>query len=408
MNGTQSDNNRATMNFIYFSPHFPRTNERFCRQLKNRGANVLGIGDAAYDTLTDGLKSCLTEYYRVQNLENYDEVYRAVAFFAFKYGKIDWIESNNEYWLAQDARIREDFNIQTGIHACDIAKFKNKSAMKTFFLAAGIPAPRLKKVVGYEETKAFIHEVGYPVIVKPDNGVGACNTWKLTKDSEFDYFFSTKPNVPYVVEEFIVGDIVSYDAITDSHAHALFESMTEWPPSIADIVTKELDLAYYVAADVPEELRRLGRAAARAFNAASRFIHLEFFRLGVDRPGLGKTGDYVALEVNMRPAGGDTPDMMNYAHATDVYSIWADMVMLDGRSLPASVQDHCCAYAGRRDKYQYRHSHDEIVARYGAAMAQMGRNPPMSWPQMGQQFYMAHLPDRAAVEEFFRFVQERR
>ena len=43
------------------------------------------------------LKDSLNEYYKVGSLENYDEVYRAVAFFAFKYGRIDWLESNNEY-----------------------------------------------------------------------------------------------------------------------------------------------------------------------------------------------------------------------------------------------------------------------------------------------------------------------
>ena len=28
---------------------------------------------------------------------DYDEMYRAVAYFAFRYGKIDWLESNNEF-----------------------------------------------------------------------------------------------------------------------------------------------------------------------------------------------------------------------------------------------------------------------------------------------------------------------
>ena len=62
---------------------------------------VLGIADAPYDSLQRELKKSLTEYYRVNSLENYDEVYRAVAYFAFRYGRIDWIESNNEYWLEQ-------------------------------------------------------------------------------------------------------------------------------------------------------------------------------------------------------------------------------------------------------------------------------------------------------------------
>lgn len=92
------------MNFIFISPHFPHTYWAFCDRLHRNGINVLGIADAPYDQLDSRLRSALTEYYKVDNMEDYDQVYRAVAYFAFKYGRIDWIESNNEYWLEQDAR----------------------------------------------------------------------------------------------------------------------------------------------------------------------------------------------------------------------------------------------------------------------------------------------------------------
>ena len=90
-------------NFIFISPNFPTNYWQFCRELKNDGMNVLGIGDQPYDELKPELKDSLNEYYKVGSLENYDEVYRAVAFFIFKYGRIDWLESNNEYWLERDA-----------------------------------------------------------------------------------------------------------------------------------------------------------------------------------------------------------------------------------------------------------------------------------------------------------------
>lgn len=90
-------------NFIFISPNFPSNYWKFCRELQNNGIRVLGIGDEVYDNLTVDLKASLTEYYKVSNLESYDEVFRAVAFFTFKYGKIDFIESNNEYWLERDA-----------------------------------------------------------------------------------------------------------------------------------------------------------------------------------------------------------------------------------------------------------------------------------------------------------------
>ena len=91
-------------NFIFISPNFPATYWRFCRELKNNGMRVLGIGDCPYDGLMQELKDSLDEYYKVSSLENYDEVFRAVAFFTYKYGKIDWLESNNEYWLTREDR----------------------------------------------------------------------------------------------------------------------------------------------------------------------------------------------------------------------------------------------------------------------------------------------------------------
>ena len=152
------------MNFIFISPNFPHTYWNFCDRLKRNGVNVLGIGDAPYDGLEDGLKGALTEYYKVDSLENYDQVFRAVAFFSFKYGKIDWIESLNEYWLEQDARLRTDFNVTTGIQADRISFIKEKSLMKKLYQEAGIPTARQSKVTTREAALAFIDEIGgYPV-----------------------------------------------------------------------------------------------------------------------------------------------------------------------------------------------------------------------------------------------------
>ena len=143
------------MNFVFISPHFPHTYWQFCDRLRRNGINVLGIGDAPYETLESSLKAALTEYYRVNSLEDYDQVYRATAFFAFKYGKIDWIESMNEYWLEQDARLRTDFNVTTGIREDRISFIKEKSLMKKLYLEAGIPTARQHVVTDREAGKAL-------------------------------------------------------------------------------------------------------------------------------------------------------------------------------------------------------------------------------------------------------------
>ena len=90
-------------NFLFISPAFPGNYENFCVALKNDGVNVLGIGDTPYDELSPVLKSALTEYYRVDNMKNYDEMFRAVAFLSFHHGKIDW--STAEGYGADQAKI---------------------------------------------------------------------------------------------------------------------------------------------------------------------------------------------------------------------------------------------------------------------------------------------------------------
>ena len=391
------------MNFIFISPNFPHTYWQFCDRLRRNGLNVLGIGDCPYDNLEVPLRAALTEYYRVTSLEDYDQVYRAVAFFAFKYGKIDWIESMNEYWLEQDARLRTDFNVTTGIRSDRIGFIKNKSLMKGLYLQAGIPTARQHVVTTREAGRAFIEEVGYPVIVKPDVGVGATNTWKLESDQDLEMFYDQLPQVPYVMEEFVTGDICSYDAILDSKCEPLFESMTVWPP-VMDIVNKDLDLMYYTCPEVPAGLRALGRRTVKAFGVDRRFVHLEFFRLTKARKGLGEVGDFVALEVNMRPAGGYTPDMMDFAHSTDVYQIYADMVAHDARFLPEADQHFYCVYASRKDGHTYARTHEDIMARYGADMMMQEEMPPMNWPQMGRYMYTARLRTFEEAQAFIDWV----
>ena len=393
------------MNFIFISPNFPHTYWNFCDRLRRCGVNVLGIGDAPYDGLEYGLKAALTEYYRVDSLEDYDQVFRAVAFFSFRYGKIDWIESLNEYWLEQDARLRTDFNITTGIRADRIGFIKEKSLMKRLYLEGGIPTARQSPVTTREAGRDFVKAVGWPVIVKPDIGVGAANTWKLECDADLDAFYDALPGIPYVMEEFIRGELCSYEAILDSRCEPLFENMTVWPTPVMDIVNNDLDLQYYTCPTVPKKLRDIGRKTSKAFGVDRRFVHLEFFRLTEDRPGLGKTGDYVGLEVNMRPPGGYTPDMMNFAHSTDVYQIYAEMAAFDERRFPDAKEKYYCVYAGRKDGHTYRRTHEEIMERWGHAIVMQEEMPPVNWPQMGRYMYTARLKTLPETREFISFVQ---
>ena len=391
-------------NLVFISPNFPTNYWQFCNELKKNGINVLGIGEQPYDELTDELKGSLNEYYKVGSMENYDEVYRAVAFFTFKYGRIDWLESNNEYWLERDAQLRTDFNITSGFQVEDMPRIKYKSKMKEFYAKAGIPTARYHLVQGKDAGGClkFVHTVGYPVIVKPDNGVGANNTYKLKNDDELYFFLETyDKSIPYIMEEFIHAEVNSYDAIIDSNGEPMFETGNVTPLSIMDVVNENDNSIYYILKELPEDTRAAGRATVKAFGVKSRFVHFEFFRLTQDQEGMGKKGDVVALEVNMRPSGGFTPDMINFAQSTDVYKIWADMIAFDKSTKPVG-ESFYCGFIGRRDGKNFVMDHDAIMAKYGHCMRMVERIPEVLSGAMGNQMYMATFSAKEELDEFYR------
>ncbi|MBQ0000319.1 MAG: ATP-grasp domain-containing protein [Clostridiales bacterium] len=393
-------------NVIFISPNFPTNYWMFCRELKKNGMNVLGIGDCPYDDLTRELRGSVNEYYKVSSLENWDEVYRAVAFFIYKYGKIDWLESNNEYWLERDAKLRTEFNINSGFHTEDMPRIKYKSQMKAFYEKAGIPVARYHMVDKLADAKAFIAEVGYPVVAKPDNGVGASHTFKITNDAELKSFFDFKwPDTQYIMEEFVRGEVNSYDAIIDSTGTPMFETGNVTPMSIMDIVNNEDNSLFYILKKLPADTKKFGRATVKSFDVKSRFVHLEFFRLQEDQEGLGKKGDLVGLEVNMRPSGGVTPDMINFAHSTDVYKIWADMIAFDRSTMP--VGDHAfCGFAGLRDGKNFKMNHNDIMNKYGSHIRMAERVSDALSGAMGNQMYLATFDTVKELNQFFKDVTE--
>ena len=386
------------MNFIYISPNFPANHWNFCHHLKENGMNVLGIGDAPYDSLTTELKGSLTEYYKVSSLENYEEVFRAVAFFTYKYGKIDWLESNNEYWLEKDALLRTEFNITTGFHTADMEPVKYKSRMKENYIKAGIPVARYHMVDDYEGCLAFIQEVGLPVVAKPDNGVGANDTHKIRREEDLKHFFENKYDEPYIMEEYIDGEVQTYDAIINSKGEPIFENGNVTITNLMETVSEHRNSCLYERSVLPEDLKDAGRRTVKAFGVKSRMVHMEFFRLNKDQH-IGKKGDIVALEVNMRPSGGISPTMMNYANGTDVYKIWADMIAFDHSDKDCVRREVCCM-ASRRYGRDFVLSYEEVSEKYKDILIEEGPIEPALSGAMADYMYLANFRTEEEARAF--------
>ena len=403
------------MNFIFVSPNFPERNYKWVEALRERGVNVLGIGDTPVWNLHDRLKRALTEYYYVWDMNNHDLMDKAVEYYRNKYGKIDFIESNNEWWLQEDARLRERFGVVTGFHPKDMDHIKAKSSMKEFFQKAGVKTMRYLVVAGKQDKEAatkFVHEVGYPVFVKPNIGVGAADSYSLHNQEEFDAFFEKVLPESYIMEEFIDGRIVSFDGVCNDESDVVFCTTDHFPVAVAELVHAGADHMYY---DVPFGLtmsdidqvafEKAGRAVVKSFGIRKRVFHIEFFVLNQDKPGFAKKGEFVALECNMRAPGGYTVDLIDYANSASVYQIYADIICFNENRQYMGYPKHYSFAVHRRDVYQYAHSDEEVLAKYADCIKMNGRYPDHIAAVMGNRYFFAVFDDFEKGLEFDKFVR---
>ncbi len=385
------------MNFVFFSPHFPSTGADFCDRLDKAGATVLGIGDAPYDRLDPMLRKALTEYYRIDDMENYDLTLRAMGHFIHRHGRIDRFESLNEHWLDLEAGIRTDFNIW-GIRLDYVQNIKKKSRMRAAFRKAGVPVIAQKKTSERAGALEFIRRVGYPIVVKPDQGAGASHTYKISSPAELDGFFRIKPDgVSFVMEEFIDGLVVTFDGLVDRDGEIVFAASTKYDDSIMDVVNKDKHMSYVCRPDVPADIAEIGARIVKAFDLKERFFHIELFER--------KDGRLLALEVNIRPPGGYMTDAINYSYDIDVYAEWANMVVSNRVSGDFRGR-YFTAYASRKDRYAYRHGHDDVLAAHGGLIVRHNRIEDVFSRAMGNYAYQLRSTDPAKLRDAVAYIHQ--
>jgi hypothetical protein len=385
------------MNVVFLSPHFPPNFYPFCVRLRELGATVLGVADEAYESLRPELREALTEYYRVGSMESYDDLLRALGHLTARHGKLNRLDSLSEHWLPTEAQLREDFNIP-GLRPAELDRARRKSRMKEIFARAGIPAARGHLCRDAGDVRCFVRDVGYPVVAKPDIGVGAAATYKLAGDSDLEAFLAGGLPADYMVEQFVDGAIVTYDGLADRDGRVVFESSLRYSRGVMEVVNEGSDLWYFTERDIPDDLRGTGQELVAAFDLRERFFHFEFFRL----PG----GGLLALEVNLRPPGGLTVDMWNYQNDADVFRGWAALVTTGRCEIPNDRPWHV-AYVGRKRHTTYAVGHDDLLSRLGPLLIHQERVDDVFSAAIGHHGYILRAADIEVLAGAAELVQRR-
>jgi len=381
------------VNFLYLSPDFPPNYHQFIIHLHNLGVKVYGIGEADFYDMSENLRQKLTWYVRTQLKDN-KQVIQSLDHMIkmnpdLQKASFDVIEGHNEAWLRLESELNERFNIKDGPRPADIDKWKKKFEMKKIFINNGLKVAKGELVKTFDQALSLAQSFNYPVILKPNEGVGASGVFLVKSETDLKTIWP-KITGEYLMEEFIKGDIVTFDGLTDHTAKVIFENSLTYSEGILDCVEGK-DPSFYVNPDIPPKLAQLGKKIVKLFDIRRKFFHFEFF---VNK------GDYIPIEINCRPPGGPILDMINYSVDDDLYYRYALLIARKENKIPQGNKNFV-GYVGRRDRH-YLLNHHDVVERHNAYLVEAYENMPLYWEAMGRYRYIFRTTNVDKIKEIMR------
>jgi len=385
------------MNVLFLSPYFPPNAHRYCDALQGRGFTVLAIGDAPVPPAAARCQASLREYIFEPRMAEYSALRAATAGLIARHGSLHRLDSNGEHWLEAEGRLRDDFGVPGLTHE-QTCLFRSKTWMGSRFAMAQIAYPLTVRGGRHTRIPVELARLGLPLVVKPDSGSGAVDTFVVCTESELSAALARDLS-GHVLQPFVAGDIVTFDGLTDASGQIVFCTSHAYDTGIMQVRQSALDGYYYSLRDIPPDLERVGRLAVAAFEIRERFFHLEFFA----RPD----GSYVGLEMNIRPPGGYTTDMMSAACEIDVYDLWA--AILSGAALSdfSYTRRYFTAHAGRRTSHRYRLSRQLIEQELGETLFAVNDVPDAFAATMGNVAYLLRHRDLSELKRAVALIQER-
>ena len=307
------------MNIVFLSPGYPPEMPHFVRGLAQHGGKVIGVGDVPGDQLPETARQHLAEYVRVPSLT--DEAAVVASLTRELAGvKVDRVVCLWEPGVVLAARLRAALGVP-GQSVEQAITFRDKDVMKQVIRGAGLRTAKSARASTGAEVTAACRAFGFPVVIKPIDGAGSMDTFKVSSAEELPAAIERVRHVATVnVEEFIDGEEYHFDTII-SDGKVLYEHMGYYRPKPilsrhAEWVSPQTLSLRDIDAPALKVGRDLGHAVLKAMGFKTGFTHMEWF--------MTANGEAIFSEIAARPPGANTVDLMNFGSDIDVFAGYAE------------------------------------------------------------------------------------
>jgi biotin carboxylase len=292
------------------------------------GAWLSVISEDPESRLPPALREKIAGHYGVRSALDAGEIVRAGRAIGKGVGAIDRLVGVLEQLQIPLADAREKLGVE-GMTLETATRFRDKDAMKAALRKADVPVARSILASSADELSRFVREVGFPVVVKPQAGLGSRATFRIASDAQLSAMlamgFAPSAEKPAQVEEFVQGREHTCETVS-IHGQPVWRSGTRYFPGPLEVLEnpwiqycvmlpKEADDPTYTA------FHPINGAALKALGMGTGLSHMEWF--------LREDGSMVVSEVGARPPGVHIMPLMSLAHDTDMVAAWAELMTFD-------------------------------------------------------------------------------
>jgi len=400
------------VNVILIEPCFPANQREFARALHAAGATVIGIGERPKESLDDEQRTWLTHYEQVRSVVDEDALMACVRWVQSKVW-VDRLEATVEAHIMSAARVREACGIP-GTSTRTAWLCRDKPSMKDVLREGGIPCAQSTAAAGADQVRAFVKQVGYPVILKPRDAAGASGTHRAADDAELERAIAATHvdrGAEVAVEEFIEGHEGFYDTLAIDGQVAVDFATHYYPNVLEAMRTRWISPQFITTNRIDREstygeVKELGAKVLPLLGIGTSATHMEWF--------YGPKGLKFS-EIGCRPPGVRAWDLYCAGNDMDLYREWANAVV-HGRVMQRPSRRFSAGIIALRPDQDGRIARyegvDPVKQRFGEWILDMHLPPAGTATQGVEAGYMANAwlrmrhPDYDTLRGMLDFVGE--
>jgi ATP-grasp domain len=317
---------------VFVAPRFLENTNRYVRAFAELDGITLSlISMDSGEAIPAALRPKVAGHYRVVDVLDGALLTQAVRAIDSSIGKVDRLVGALEQLQLPMAQARDAVGIE-GLPLAVARNFRDKDRMKEVLRTHGVAVARSVLARHRAELKAFVEQVGFPVIVKPQSGLGTRGTLRINDEIELAALKAPNPAQPYQVEQFVRAREHTCETVT-IRGEPVWRSGTRYYPSPLEVL-ETYWIQYCVL--LPREdddptwtqFHPINTTALTALfgnhantAAGTCLTHMEWF--------LCEDNSYLVKEVGVRPPGVHIMPLMGIAHETDLFSDWARLMAFD-------------------------------------------------------------------------------